>query len=374
MIDTSPHNPKAKGPTNGFAIVAHALVEDDRLTDSDVRVMLAIERLSCGNATCEASLRSIGEKAGNKRRTAVKDSLRRLKQLGLIDMHEDESVDTHRSIVILWRPHAGRNSDPLPPVGKTTSPGRDSDLPPVGFPPPPPVGIPTPSIKNDLVKERSLGLFTGEGADGTGIPTTRSDLAPETIDALSKLGPESGSLETERAAILLNGMFSATDATDSMGLYRLAAKDVAAGHLTASSLVEAVQLALGPRVRNPGRAFVAACKRAKGNGGRTPASRQLAGPKPGRPTSPSSPSKGGRNAAWLDREAVIGHAVKAIDGRRAEGMDRQANRGETIARAERTCDERGFAPDQRAVFLGWIEEALADALGHTLAVEVEAVA
>ncbi|WP_422932223.1 helix-turn-helix domain-containing protein [Singulisphaera sp. PoT] len=139
-----------------FAALPHSIVEDGRLTDSDIRVLLALIYYARDSDRCWPSVDSIGERCGGKGRTAVKQALKNLRMNGLIDMIGDESRTTHRAIVLLWRgegvrPEArpdlaskstsesssiGATEDDSGGVGIQTTPGRISDHPPVGIPTP----------------------------------------------------------------------------------------------------------------------------------------------------------------------------------------------------------------------------------------------
>jgi hypothetical protein len=95
---------------------------DDRLSDGDLRVFIAIKLRIRGSGSCWECTEKIGKRAGGKGERAVQRSITNLKKYGYVDEIRDKSRKTGRRLVT-------PSSLELPPSDPTPRP-VENDAPP----------------------------------------------------------------------------------------------------------------------------------------------------------------------------------------------------------------------------------------------------
>lgn len=98
-------------PAEPYAAIPHRAIFDERLTDTDIRVLGAILFYARSRPDCIHSVEAIRKRAHKKSDRTVQASLKRLEAAGYIALETDWRLDTNRRIVLLWR----RQESPVAP-------------------------------------------------------------------------------------------------------------------------------------------------------------------------------------------------------------------------------------------------------------------
>lgn len=102
MSHSCPQTPPSQASTKPFAMLRHDFAADPRLSDADVRVMVALMYWARDKPDCWPCVESIGKRV-NKKERAVQIALKNLEHFGYIRLESDGSKKTGRRIVLSWQ-------------------------------------------------------------------------------------------------------------------------------------------------------------------------------------------------------------------------------------------------------------------------------